>query len=205
MKKRNQVFTRGLLFLVILAFAGSCASIPELKVNYRLPPPSNELKGKGVLLVIQDARKTKEILGQGARKELKGFSGNFSLSIADYKEKGFKIGIFQVPAMMREVFKRRLQDFGLRVLFEESRGVPQLSIVLKEFYLDLVGYKWVVRMSYEAKVIKDGEFLASQMLNGQAERFELMGHEEADVAVEEIFTDMVNRLDIVRLFKKAGL
>ena len=106
--------------------------------------------------------------------------------------------------MMREVFKRRLEGLGLTVLFEESPGEPKLLVVLKALSLDLEGHKWVARMSYEAE-LRSGGTMANQVLNGEAERYELVGREEADVAVEEIFTDMVNRLDVPRLFQQAGL
>ncbi len=205
MKEINQIFSKGLVILLVSGFMISCASIPELMVNYQLPPQSVQLKGKKVFLQIEDARKNKEILIQGARKKLEGFSGNFSLNVADYKEKGFKIGIFQVTDMMKEVFKRRLENLGLRVIFKESRGEPQLLIVLKEFSLDLMGQKWVAKMSYEARLLRSGGFMARQDLNGQAERYELVGREEADVALGEIFTDLINRLDVVRLFQQAGL
>ena len=156
MKVINQVITRGLIVFLLSAFMFSCASIPELKVHYQLPPRSDELKGKRVVLVIKDARMTKEILGQGAQKEFKNFSGNFSFSLARYNEPGFKIGIFQVPAMIREAFKRRLENLCLKVLFERSPAEPRLLIVLQEFLLDFQGRKWVAKMSYEARLVKDG-------------------------------------------------
>ncbi len=205
MRKIKQFFACGLVILSISMFIISCASIPELKVNYELPPKSEQLKGKKVILEIVDARKDKEILSHGARKRIEGFSGNLSLSVADYKEKGFKIGIFQVSGLLKEVFRRRLENLGLTVLPRESRGEPQLLIVLKEFTLDLAGQKWVAKMDYEARLTRSGGFMATQDLNGEAERYELVGREGADVVLGEIFTDLVNKLDVVRLFQQVGL
>ncbi len=205
MREIDKVFARALVVILVSTFLVSCASIPDLRVNYQLPPRSDQLKGNKVILKIEDARKAKEVLGQGAKKELEGFSGNFSLSVADYKEKGFKIGIFDVPSMLREVFQRKLENLGLKVQFGESRERPHLFIVLKEFLLDREGKKWVARMSYEGKLVTNAGFMASQAINGQAERYELLGREEADVALGEILTDLVNRLDVVMLFQKVGL
>ncbi|MBL7213676.1 MAG: hypothetical protein ISS61_14995 [Desulfobacteraceae bacterium] len=205
MRRIKRVFFESLVFLSVAGFTASCASIPELQIDYRLPPRSDRLRDKKVVLKIVDARKNKGILNPGARKKLEGFSGNFSLSVAGYKGKGVTIGIFQVKSMIREVLKRRLENLGLTVLFNKSHGVPQLLFVLKEFFLDLEGERWVAKMSYEARLLRDGGFMASQELNGQAERYELVGREEADVAVGEIFTDLVNRLDVAGLFQKVGL
>jgi len=205
MRRIKRVFFESLVFLSVAGLMASCASIPELQIDYRLPPRSDRLRDKKVILEIVDARKNKEILNPRARKKLEGFSGNFSLSVAGYKGKGVTIGIFQVKGMIREVLKRRLENLGLTVLFNKSHGVPQLLFVLKEFFLDLEGERWVAKMSYEARLLRDGGFMASQELNGQAERYELVGREEADVAVGEIFTDLVNRLDVAGLFQKVGL
>jgi hypothetical protein len=60
-------------------------------------------------------------------------------------------------------------------------------------------------MSYEAKLIKDGTVLAAQIIEGEAERVKVMGRKEADTVTGEIFTDMVNRLDLSRLFQQAQL
>ncbi len=205
MRRIRKDFFKNLVLLFVVGFMASCASIPELQIDYRLPPRSDPLRDKKVILKIVDTRKNKEILSPGARKKLEGFSGNFSLSVAGYKGKGVTIGIFQVTDMMREVLKRRLEGLGLTVLFNRSQGVPQLLFVLKEFSLDLEGERWVAKIKYEAKLLRDGGFMAIQELNGQAERFELVGREEADVVVGEILTDLVNRLDVARLFQNVGL
>ncbi|MCD4716111.1 MAG: hypothetical protein K8R45_05145, partial [Desulfobacterales bacterium] len=76
---------------------------------------------------------------------------------------------------------------------------------LNEFLLDLVDQRWMVKMSYEAKLLKEGKVLATRTVSGQAERFKLIGRDEAGRAVGEIFTDMINRLDVLGFFQSAGL
>ena len=205
MKDLNQVLARGLIILLVCAFVTSCASIPDLKVNYQLPPPSALLKGKKVFLAFEDARATKEILGKGASREFKNFPGDLTLSVARNNEPGFKIGIFQVSAMMREVFERRLENEGLGLLLKKLRGEPQLLIVLNEFVLDLVHRKWVVKMNYEARLVINEKVVSTQTISGQVERYRLAGWGAADIVLSEIFTDMVNRLDVVKLFQRAEL
>ena len=80
-----------------------------------------------------------------------------------------------------------------------------MVIALERFLLDLVHRNWTVTMSYEARVIKNGKVLASQMISGEAERLRLVGRGDADKVMGEIFTDLVNRLDVARLFQQARL
>ena len=205
MREIYQVLVNGLLTIVLTLFIVSCASIPELKLHYQLPPPSDQLKGKNVFLEVEDARKTKEILGQGAKQEFGNFVGNISLIVARHKETGFKIGLFKLTAMVKEGFKKRLANAGLKVLSERSPGELQMLIILKDFELDLVSRKWIAKMGYEAKLMKDEKTLATQIIEGEGERLKLIGRREADTVTGEIFTDMVNRLDLVKLFRQAGL
>ena len=208
MKVINQTLAgglfRGLLTLLVSLLMVSCASIPELQVLYKLPPPSKQLKGRSVVLTVDDERALKRVLGKRAEEDFKGFSGNISLSIADYKEKEFKVGIFDVPDLMREAFKIKLENFGVEVLSEKTLAKLELVIVLKEFSLDLDGREWVAKMSYEAKLIRARDTLTTQIIDGQAERYKVLGRGSADTLMGEIFTDMVNALDLSRLFKQAG-
>jgi hypothetical protein len=201
----NQGLTRGLGSILLLASLVSCATIPELKVHYQLPPASDELKGKRVYLAIEDARKTKEIFGEAAKKEFGNYTGNITFSVARYNEPGFKIGPFELTAMVQEGFKRRLENAGLEVLSVKSYGEPQLLIVLNEFLIDLVDRKWVAKMAYEARLMKDGQTLSTQVIDGEAERLKLIGRGEADTVSGEIFTDMINRVNLLRLFQQANL
>jgi hypothetical protein len=205
MRGINQVFAKVLVGILLSVVMVSCASIPELKVLYQLPPKSDQLKGKNVFLEVEDARKNKEIFRQGAKQEFGNFVGNISLSVARHNESGFKIGLFEFTAMVKEGFKRRLGNEGLKVIPERSHGEPQLLIVINDFILDLVGRKWKAKMGYEAKLMRDGETLAKQIIEGEAERLKLIGRKEANIVTGEIFTDMVNRLDLLRLFRQAGL
>lgn len=208
MKVINQTLAgglfRGLLALLVSLFMVSCASIPELQVLYKLPPSSKQLKGRLVVLTVDDERASERVLGKGAEKEFKGSSGNISLSVAAYSEKELRVGIFNAPDLMREAFKRKLENLGVEVLPEKTIGKIELLIVLKQFSLDLVGREWMAKMSYEARLTTAKGAVATQFINGQAERYKLMGRDSADTLMGEIFTDMVNALDLPRLFKQAG-
>jgi hypothetical protein len=208
--KMNRLFPcrviRGLPTLLMLLMMASCATtIPELQVQYRLPTPSDILKGRAVALTIEDRRADKSILGRGAREEFQGFSNSVSLSVGDAGQKGSSVGIFQPPALMREALKRNLERSGVKVLSDNDAGAPSLVIVLKEFSLDLMGREWLAKMSYEAKLTGEKGGVATQFVNGQAERYKVIGRDSADTLMSEIFTDMVNSLNLARLFDQAGL
>ncbi len=204
MKKINQAWRHYMAILLLLTAMISCATIPHLNVEYRLPPKSDELKGKKVSLVFEDRRAVKDILGKGAQKDFKNFSGNISYSLARGKEKGFKIGLHTIPSLFMEVFKLRLENLGIEVVSEGEKDETAIVIVLKDLILDLINRKWVVTMDYEAGLVRDQKILARQMISGQGERLKLVGRGQADVVMGEIFTDMVNRLNVARLFQQAS-
>lgn len=189
------------LFLLIV----SCTKIQYIQVDYRLPPEKVDLKDKKVLLTFQDNRNRKDILGAGAKPDYKNFSNNFSYSLARGTEKGFKIGVFDLPDLFMETFTNRLENSGLTVLKEKGGEDAEVVIVLKEFFLDLVNRMWKFNMAYEARLVKEGKVLTTQMKSGKGERLKLYGRKEADTVVGETYTDMVNRLNVERLFQQGGM
>ena len=205
MEEKKGARKRFIGMLFVLMAVASCTTIPELKVTYQLPVRSEALKGKKVFVGFEDARKSKDLIGRGAQEQYKNFSGNITLFFTRGDEVGFKIGVYHVPALFNEVFKERLEHLGAEVVSEREESEVEMMIVLKELLLDLAGRDWVVKMDYEAKLMKKGEFLASQTISGQAERLKVLGRRDADKVMGEIFSDVVNRLDVPRLFQQAGL
>jgi hypothetical protein len=205
MKGRNRVIG-GLAGVCLLAAAlVSCASITNLKVLYQLPQNSSRFIGRAVSLALEDVRPSRSILGEGARAELKNFPGNIIYSIAKYKQSGFRLGPYQLSAMVRDAFKRRLQNMGFRVVPAGETSAPQITIVLEKFSLDFLGREWIAKMSYEAKLLENGKLLATQSLSAQAQRYKVVTKKGADEAVGEVFTDAVNSLNVARLFEQGGI
>lgn len=191
--------------LCMLALLASCAPMPYLNVTYRLPVEGGDLRGRQVYLSVDDERRTGEILGEGARRDLKGFSGVLSLSVSEGTAKGTRAGIYELRPFLREVFRKRLENGGIEVLAAPREGCLELKIVLSDFLLDLVGRDWRFRMDYEAGIVRDGQVLSTQRISGDAERLKVIGRDQAEALLGEIITDMVNRLNTVRLFSQAGL
>jgi len=68
-----------------------------------------------------------------------------------------------------------------------------------------VGRKWLAKMSYEARLTGEKGAVATQFVNGQAERYKVIGRDGGDTLMGEIFTDMVNAMNPVRLIEQTGL
>ena len=205
MKRIRQTGTFTLGILSLFAIVVSCTTIPQVNVLYRLPPTKTELKDLKVFLSFEDQRADKDFLGPGAKADYKNFSENFSFSIASGTEEGFRIGVFDLSSLIMETFKRRLEYSGITVLKEVGGEDAEVMIVLKKFLLDQVSWKWLFEMSYEAKLMKDGKELTKQMISGDGERYKLIGTKEADILVGGTYTDLVNRLNVERLFQQGGL
>lgn len=183
----------------------SCATVPELNTHYDIPPSTGDLKGKRIALVVEDNRGTRDLLGSGAREEFKYFTGRITFSIARPGEAGFRLGPYDVQGMVKEAFKRRLQWEGVVLANEKDGDAKTLFISIDEMSLDLDGRMWRGKMSYQAKVLSNGRISSKESVSGQAERAKILGRKGADEVMSDMLTDLVNRLDLKRLFKEAGI
>jgi hypothetical protein len=197
--KSPVIFGISVLFLLTV----SCATIPHLNLAYKLPAEGKALAGKKIFISSEDIRKDKQTFGKGARKEFQKTSEDIALSIVRGKEPATKRGIYQAAPLLKEAMESRLKHEGIEIIPEGSSSIG-IILFLKSFLLDRVERKWLLTMAYEARLMKDGKMVASETISGEAERFELVGKEQAEVVLSEIFTEVVNRLDLNKLFQKLG-
>ena len=204
--KRQFLINTAILGVLTLFFLfTACASVPYISVNYRIPAGAAPTKGQTVALVTLDERKTKEVIGPGARNDYKNYGGDISYSLTKGAGSSFKIGVFDAPALLGEAMKAKLKNEGVLVVTDPRESDMVLELGLKDFSLDLVKREWQFQMSYEGRLIREGRILSRQEITGQAERAKILQRREADKVVEELFSDLVNRFDLERLFQKAGL
>jgi hypothetical protein len=194
--------------LLVVAVLGSCASIPILEINYRIPLDSNSLAGKEVTFRVEDTRSDKNMIGPGAQKDLEQWTGDFYLSLSKGTKRGFRKGIYDLPQMLEETFRKRLETMGVKVV--EGRERPELVVALNGFLLDLtavsvVEKKWVATLEYEARLTNAEGSMAKQIISGRHEKTKLIGLKQANEMLGDFFTDAVNRLDLERLFEQAGV
>jgi hypothetical protein len=76
-----------------------------------------------------------------------------------------------------------------------------LIIKLNKFILDLDGHQWIAAISYDAEFIKNAEKVVRKF-KGEGQKFRISGLNQAHMVVSEIFTDMVNQLDLKSLFAR---
>ena len=187
--------------LVLAFFAGACTSKPFLKVQYQLPSPSSTLAGKKVTLAVSDMREEKAFLTENARKSLKDFDETFSLVVLAEDGSGNLTGVYDIVPLFTEVFQHRLINEGIQVVEVADNPTPQLEIEITEFQLDLADRKWVVSISCRASLSDSGDILSKESVSGEAERLKVTGKSDAEKVLTELLSDLVNKLNLVRLFQ----
>ena len=195
----------GIFFILLWAsmlWTISCATVPELRVEYRVPEASSILEGREISLAFEDIRTNKEILGPGAKKDFKGFAGNIALSIAHGDEKGFRVGLYDIQSLFLELFRKRCETLGIKIVPKGKIIQNHIVIALKELSLDLDNRKWIAKMSYEARLMNDDRMVKKQMISGQTDHVKIVGRAQADKVMGDIFTDLINKLDITKLLQE---
>ena len=187
-----------------LLFTQACSSIAYVQLNDRLPAKANALEGRKVFLAVEDERKTKEFAGRGVKREFDNFSETLSYSVRKGTEPPLKLGLYDAPSLVKEAFRLRIENEGVEIVPEKKASQVELVFVLQEFSLDLIDRTWKVRLGYEVRLVKNGAVLSKQFANGEAERLKIMGTEQADAVVGDLFADVMNRINLVKLFRDAG-
>ena len=198
----NQGWILGIL--AALLFMQACSSIAYVQLNDRLPANVVALQGKKAFLSVEDERKTKEFVGRGVKREFDNFSENIAYSVQKGTEPVLKLGLYDAVSLVKEAFRIRVGSEGVEIVTERKAGQLELVFALQEFSLDLVGRNWKVKFGYEVRLTKDGALLAKQFANGEAERLKILGTEQADAVVGDLFADVMNRINLVKLFRDAG-
>lgn len=201
----NQGWVWILGILVVLFFIQACSSIAYVQLNDRLPAKASALEGKKVSLVMEDERKTKDFAGRGVKRDFDNFSESIAYSVRKGTEPALKLGLYDAPSLVREAFRLRVENERVEIVTERKESQVELVFVLQEFSLDLVDRTWKVRLGYEVRLVKNGAVLAKQFATGEAERLKIMGTEQADAVVGDLFGDVMNRLNVAKLFRDAGL
>jgi len=188
-----------LLSCIVLIFFASCATIPKLEVTYKTIPKSNILEGKEIYFRFIDKRANKDIIGNGAKRIYKNFSGNINYILSKEEKERFLVGVYDIETLFKKAFTLYLKNMGLKLLPERKEGIPELAINLYDFTLDLSGRSWIARIDYEAEFSQEGNVL-TRRFKGQSEKFRISGIKQAHQVMSETFNDMVNKLDVKKLF-----
>ena len=196
------------LVLVLLLCAVtclSCAGRTYLMVDYSVPPTSDALKGQTVRIEMEDRRSDTSVLTAGAAQEFSAFAGRYSLAWMMPNNERVLAGEHDLLNTLRESFKKRLSQMGATVTLRAQSDIPVLTVALTQMKVDLQNRKWLVDLSYEATLGQGSQPMSKETVRGNAERVRLLGRKGADMALSEIFSDVTNRLDLVKMFKQAQL
>ena len=191
------------MFVLILFTLSACASRSYIKVNYQLPdkipdtPAITEIR-----LSVVDQRDNPDPLSAIAREKLRNFRGNFMLIMAPKGENAPMEGIYDLKALFETVFRKRLDQMGIRAVDSTARQIPKLEVAITLFQLDLRDYKWQFTMNYAASLVKNGNVLVKKTFSGQTERLDVPGVDDSGTTVSEMYADLINQLDIAALLSK---
>lgn len=191
--------------LLLAAVFISCAKKFYIDVDYQLPTAADTLAGRTVFVETRDMRNDAEVFDQRAKNNFKHFTGLFALSLMLPEDQHKELGAYELPMLFETALVQRLQKLGVGVSAEPARDIPVFQIKVNQFYIKLIGQKWLADVSYEVSLTQDTQLVAREVVTGSAERMKLMGSGGAEKVISEIFTDMINRLNIERLFQQAKL
>jgi uncharacterized lipoprotein YajG len=193
------------LLLLVVTGCFACAKKSYIDVSYRLPSTADTLAGRTVFVETHDLRNDTEIFNKRTNENFQHFTGLFSLTLVTPDDQSKVVGAYPLPKLFEAALTQRLQKLGVRVSAAPSPSVPVFQININQFHINLVGQKWMADISYEVSLTQDTQLVALEVVSGSAERLKVMGSGGAEKVIGEIFTDMINRLDIERLFQQAKL
>ncbi|NNF98345.1 MAG: hypothetical protein HKM93_03120 [Desulfobacteraceae bacterium] len=193
-----------ILILVLFLISG-CARNSYVNVNYRLPLSSNVLEGKSVFLQVKDLRSDTAVFSETAKTNFEYFTGLFSLKVENQASERRLMGAYDLQALFREAFEQRLKTMGITIADTHSPSIPDFTITLNRFLIDLKGRQWIADVSYDASLTTDNQLIARESVSGSAERLKLVGKRDAEKIIGAIFTETINKLDITRLFEEARI
>jgi hypothetical protein len=199
------VFLKMTTLLLAAALCFSCTQKSYIDVDYRLPAPADTLTGRAVFVKTADLRGDTEIFNERAKKKFDHFTGLFSLSVEMPEDQQKVLGAYELPMLFEVALKQRLQKLGVGAADTPSPSVPVFQININQFRINLIGQKWMADISYEASLSQGAQLVAREVVTGSAERIKVIGSGGAEKVIGEIFTEMINQLNIERLFQQAKL
>jgi hypothetical protein len=151
---------------------------------------------------VVDQRNNPNPLSVTAREKLKNFRGSYMLIMAPKGKDTPVAGVYDLITLFETVFRKRLDQMGIRVVDSTSSQIPKLEVAVTLFQLDLRDYKWHFKMSYATRLMKDGNILVKQEFSGESERVDVPGMDDSGTTVSEIFADVINQMDIADLLSR---
>jgi len=198
------IFSRIFIIFLLIFFIGACAKPYYLSVGYHLPEDPRQLAGQKISLVIEDQRADKTLFSETAVKEFDLWDGTYALALGGPPPPE-PVQVFDLPGLFHEAMKTRLETMGIDVAGASADDIPALIITLEKVAVDLQGKTWHMQIDYKAQLSLDSSKIARETVSGQAERAKIMGNGGGQKLTGELFTDVINKLNVSKLFENAGL
>lgn len=190
--------------LAALVFGGwSCAQKPYIDVGLLLPPAYHSLAQHTVFIETHDLRGDAPIFNPRAQEQFSNFTGLFALILEGPDNQHTVLGAYQLPLLFETAMAQRLLNLGATIADNPAADALVLHLTIDRFTIHLVDRKWMTDIGYEAALSQNGRQLARERIIGSAQRAQIMGRIGAEKVIGEIFTEMINRLDMEALFKQA--
>ncbi len=199
----KKIFSLSSIILAGAFLLAACASTDYLPVRYQLPGSAADLGGKQVVLEIIDARPQATIFGPSMQSNFRHFTGNFALRVARDDSNGIMMGAYDLRGLFREALAQRLKQAGVAVVTAQTPEAARMTVTLTRFALRQDSVKWYADIAYQAELGRLETLKASQSISGTEERLRMPGSKNVETVLGDIFTTMINRLDLDKLFSAA--
>lgn len=183
----------------------ACAARSYLIVDYQLPQSDYKLDGSQVRLQIEDRRQPRQLLTSEAAVQFEAFNDRYNLAWIEPDKSRQRAGNFSLEEMFSETFRKRLELLGVHVMRTDLSSAPLLRVEIIAMQIDLKDSNWNARMDCRVTLEGEGGRSAHQEVIGTVQRPKILGRKGADTVLSEVFSDVINRVDFVRLFEQAGL
>jgi hypothetical protein len=203
MQKRVRFSFIGAIGILVLLV--SCAARAYLMVDYQVPMATQQLTGQTVRLIVKDMRTIKTVMSPGAAQLFSDFRDRYSLTWITPENQRILAGEYPLTDLFYNVFAKRLQQLGAAVTDDVTSDAARFTVTITKFNVNLLGVKWYASLTCEASLTPDGQLEAKETVTGSAERARIVGRKGADTVLSDIFSDVLNRIDIVNLFQKTKL
>ena len=203
MRMKQYCFVSALI--VVLLFIEGCAGRAYLIVDYTVTPRSQYLKGQSVVIQVEDLRKNKAVMEPRALRAFPDFQNRYGLAWIMPNRQRILAGEHDLSDLFKQTFKKRLERLGVNVVPDMDPSIPVFKISMNTVRIKLIGLKWYATVSCTAGLVVGERRVAGETVTGNAERVRVIGRKGADVVLSNIFTDVVNRIDVVKLFQQANL
>jgi hypothetical protein len=173
------------------------ASAKSMQVVYTVNPAA-ALKNYTVLLVVNDRRGLKDLVGPAARgrglfPELRADRFDLKIEMPDGSE--VIMTNLPTPEAVREAVGRRLTARGVAVTAQRPAAQLTVEVDIRTFMIDVADGDLMATVNLTAKVYRDASAVTSSETLVTSSRLKLLGGMGGNRVFSEALTQAVNDLD----------